>query len=221
MPRPLGDADGERLEPLEYRAAFRRSFRQAREFWKLERGQVYAEPGEPSWEAFNGGDWGESLRLAEELRAGIKRYHDANVAAGTATRRIRIVALPPTPYLQWELQLLKIRDETGAPIRVLDESAIAGLEDEGPLPDLCTMDRDVMYQVVYDEHGVLAHALRYTDKPLVSRCRDLIAELYGRGEPIGGFFAREIADLPPPRPVEPALSGGHLETTGRPRSARS
>jgi hypothetical protein len=221
MPRLLGDAAGERLEPLEYRADFRRSFRLAREFWKLERGQVYAEPGEPSWEAFNGGDWDESMRLAEELREGIKQYHEANVAAGMTARRIRIVALPPTPYLRWELQLLKIRDETGAPIRVLDESAVADLEDEGPLPDICTMDRDVMYQVVYDEHGVLAYGLRYTDKPLVSRCRDLIAELYGRGEPIGGFFAREIADLPPPCPVEPALPRDHLETTGRPRTARS
>jgi hypothetical protein len=221
MPRPLGDAGGERLELPEYNADFQRHFRQAREFWKLERGQVYAEPGSPSWVAFNDGDWGESLRLTEGRREELKRYYEENAAAGPATYRIRIVSLPPTPYLQWELQLLKLRDETGGPIRILNESAVAALEDEGPLPDIYTMDRDVMYQAVYDHHGVLAYALRYTDQPLVSRCRDFIAGLYGRGEPISSFFAREIAPLPPPRPAGPAPPDSYLETTGRPRRSRA
>lgn len=220
MPRPLGDMVGERLELPEYYADFQRDFEHAREFWKLERGQVFAEPGDASWEAFNSGDWDESMRLLEERRDDLKRYHDETAAAGTATCRIRIVALPPSPYLQWELQLLKVRDETGGPVRVLDESAVARLEDLGPLPDIYTMDRHVMYQAVYDELGVLAYALRYTDKPLVSRCRDFIAELYRRGEPIGSFFAREIAPLPPPRLAE-QLPGDYLETTGRPRPIRS
>lgn len=220
MPRPLGDAVGGRLELSEYYADFERHFRQAREFWKLERGQVYAEPGSASWVAFNNGDWDESMRLTEERREELKRYYEKNTASGTATRRIRIVSLPPTPYLQWELQLLRLRDETGDPIRILDESDVADLEDQGPLPDIYTMDRDVMYQAVYDEHGVLEYALRYTDKPLVSRCRDFIADLYGRGEPISGFFAREIAHLPPPHRVEPALPGDYLETTGRPSPLR-
>jgi hypothetical protein len=221
MPRPLGDAVGERLELPEYYADFRLSFGHAREFWKLERGQVFAEPGDASWAAFNCGDWDESMRLIEERREDLKRYGEKNAAAGTTTRRIRIVSLPPTPYLQWELQVLKVRDETGNPIRVLDESAVARFEDQGPLPDIYTMDRDVMYQAVYDEHGVLAYALRYTDKPLVSRCRDFIADLYRHGEPIGDFFAREIARLPPPHQVQPALPSDYLEMMGRPHPIRS
>jgi hypothetical protein len=220
MPRPLGDAVGERLELPEYYADFQHDFDHAQEFWKLERGQVYAEPGDASWEAFNRGDWHEAMRLLEARREDLKRYHEATAAAGTATYRIRIVSLPPPPYLQWELELLKVRDETGGPIRVLDENVVARLEDHGPLPDIYTMDRDIMYQAVYDEHGVLAYALRYTDKLLVSRCRDFIADLYGQGEPISSFFAREIAHLPPPHLAEP-LPGNYLETTGRPRPIRS
>jgi hypothetical protein len=212
---------GERLELPEYYLDFQRRFRAAREFWKLERGQAFAEPGNPSWEAFAAGDWNEAMRLHEERREDLKRYHEENAAAGTQARRIRIVSLPATPYLQWELHLLKIRDETGGPVRILQAGAVAGIEDQGPLPDIYTMDRDVMYQAVYDEHGVLECALRYTGRALVARCRDFIAELYARGEPISSFFGREIARLPPPRPAGPAVPRDYLARTGRPRPIRS
>jgi hypothetical protein len=221
MPRPLGEAVGERLELPEYYADFQRNFRRTREFWKLERGQVFAEPADASWEAFDAGDWDEALRLLEERREDLKRYHEENAAAGTQTRRIRIVSLPVTPYLQWELHLLKVRDEAGGPIRILNASAIADLEDQGPLPDIYTMDHSVMYQAVYDERGVLEYALRYTSRPLVASCRDFIAGLYSRGEPIATFFAREIAHLPPPRPLDSAIPRDYLVRTGRPRPIRS
>ena len=119
MTRPIGDAAGERLELPAYYADFQRNFRRAREFWKLERGQVFAEPGDASWEAFDAGDWDEAMRLAEARRADLRRYHEENTAAGIRTRRIRIVSLPVTSYLQWELHLLRLRDEAGGPIRIL------------------------------------------------------------------------------------------------------
>lgn len=221
MPRPLGDAVGERLELPEYYADFQHNFRCTREFWKLERGQVFAEPGDPSWEAFDAGDWIEAMRLIEARREDLKRYHEENAAAGTETRRIRIVSLPVSPYLQWELHLLKARDEAGGPIRILHASAVAGLEDQGPLPDIYTMDTNVMYQAVYDQQGVLAYALRYTSRPLVSRCRNFIAGLYGRGEPIGRFFEREILRLPQPHLLGPAIPRDYLARTGRPHPIRS
>jgi hypothetical protein len=221
MPRLLGDAVGERLELPRYYPDFQRNFRRARKFWKLERGQVFAEPGDPSWEAFDVGDWDEAMRLLEERREDLKLYHEENTEAGTETRRIRIVSLPVTPYLQWELHLLKVRDETGGPIRILPARAIADLEDQGPLPEIYTMDGTVMYQAVYDERGVLEYALRYTDQTLVRRCRDFIGGLYARGEPISSFFEREIAHLPPPRPVAPVIPRDYLAQTGRPHPIRS
>ena len=72
-------------------ADFERNFAYTREFWKLERGQVFAEPGDASWEAFNSGNWDEAMRLLEVRRADLKRYHQENAEAGTTTRRIRIV----------------------------------------------------------------------------------------------------------------------------------
>jgi hypothetical protein len=221
MPRPLGGAVGERMELSAYYADFQYNFAHAREFWKLERGQVFAEPGDASWEAFDSGDWDESMRLLANRREDLKQYHRKNAAAGTTTRRIRIVSLPVTPYLQWELHLLRIRDETGGPIRILRDTAVAELEDQGPLPEIYTMDHTVTYQAVYDDHGVLEHALRYTGRALVRRCRDFIASLYGRGEPVSTFFQREIAQLPPPHPAGPAISRDYLERAGRPYPIRS
>jgi hypothetical protein len=221
MPRPLGGAVGERMELPAYYADFQENFAHTREFWKLERGQVFAEPGSASWEAFNRGDWETSLCLIENLREGLKRYHQETAEAGTSTYRIRIVSLPPTAYMQWELHVLKIRDETGGPIRILQAAAVADLEDDGPLPEIYTMDDDIMYQAMYDDHGVLECAFKYTDQPLIARCRGFIAGLYARGEPITSFFQREIAPLPPPRPGAPTISDDYLERTGRPRPIRS
>jgi Family of unknown function (DUF6879) len=218
---PLSDAVGERLELPEYYADFQRNFQRAKEFWKLERGQAFAEPGNASWEAFNVGDWDEAMRLLEERREDLRCYHEENAAAGTQTRRIRIVSLPVTPYLHWELHLLKIRDETGGPIRILRAEAVADLEASGSLPDIYTMDNIVMYQAIYDHKGVLECALRYTSKDLVAHCRDFIMGLYSRGEPVGDFFKREIAHLPPSHPLVPAIPQDYLTQTGRPHPIRS
>jgi hypothetical protein len=221
MPRPLDGAVGERMDLADYYADFQKRYPGMREFWKLERGQVFAEPGNASWEAFEAGDWGEALRLLKDGREDLIAYYRENAARGIVSRRIRIISLPLSGYLQWELHHLKIRDEAGGHTRILRDADVAGLEDQGPLPEIYTMDRDIMYQAVYDRHGVLEHALRYTDTALVSRCRDFIAGLYARGEPIGSFFERETAHLPPPRPAEPAIPGDYLERTGRPRPMRS
>jgi len=221
MPSLLARAAGERMEISAYYADFQENYARAGEFWKLERGQVYAEPGDVSWEAFRRGEWDESMRLIEERRADLIDYFRVTAARGTVSRRIRIVSLPPSGYLQWELNVLKVRDEAGGPIRVLLDADIADLEGQGQLPDIYTMDTEVMYQAVYDENGVLEHALRYTDKLVVARCRDFIAGLYARGEPIGTFFEREIAPLPAPRSAESAIPHDYLELVGRPRPIRS
>jgi hypothetical protein len=221
MPKPLDGATGERMELPAYYTDFQKNYANIKEFWKLERGQVYAEPGDASWEAFNSGDWEAAMSLLETRREDLTSYFREHAARGTVGRRVRIVSLPPTPYLQWELHVLRLRDELGEPIRILQDVDMAGFEDEGSLPDIYTMGRRVMYQAIYDDHGVLEHALKYTDQALVSRCRDFIADLYAHGEPINSFFEREIAPLPPPHPAEPAIPADYLERTGRPGPIRS
>ncbi|HEX6470194.1 MAG TPA: hypothetical protein VF069_13935 [Streptosporangiaceae bacterium] len=221
MSRPLGDAVGRVMALADYYADFQRNFATTKEFWKLERGQEFAEPGNASWEAFDRGDWDEAMRLLEKYRADLVDHFREVAAAGTRTRRIRIVRLPLTPYLHWELNVLKIRDETGGPIRVLLVDSVRHLEDQGPLPEIYTMDDRLMYQAIYDEKGVLEAARRFEDPALVRRCREFIADLYRRGEPIGEFFQREVAHLPPARPARPTIPPNYLVEKGRPQPIRS
>jgi hypothetical protein len=221
MPRPLDGAIGESMDLRAYYADFQENYARTRNFWKLERGQLFAEPGDASWEAFDRGDWDEAMNLLEKRRPDLVDYVTGNSAKGVTSRRIRIVSLPPSPYLQWELHLLRIRDEAGAAIRILLDRDIVGLEGSGSLPEIYTMDDNVMYQAIYDDKGVLEHALRYTDKALVARCRDFIADLFLRGEPIGDFFRREIAHLPPARPRRRAIPHDYLKRAGRPQPIRS
>jgi hypothetical protein len=215
MPKLLDGAVGEHMDLPAYFADFPGHYARTREFWKLERGQSYAEPGEESWEAFDRGDWEQSLRLIEQQRQWLTGYFQDSTARGMSSRRIRIVSLPPSEYLQWELHLLRLRDELGESIRVLLARDVADMEAAGELPDISTMDADVMYQPVYDDHGVMECAVKYTDKALVRRCRDLIASLYERGEPISHFFQREVAPLPPARPTVRAIPPGYMDQLGR------
>lgn len=212
MPRLLDGATGERLELAAYREDFAERYEQASEFWKLEVGQVFTEPGSESWEAFCRGEWEEALRLLEERRPLIADLYRKDAARGMIYRRVRIVRLPPSGYLQWELHSLKIRDELGGKVRVLRSDEIAELEDQGPLPDINVVGTGTVYQIMYDGDGTANHAVRYTDKALVRHCRDFIAGLYERGEPIGEFFRREIAQLP--RPARPEIPHDYLERTG-------
>ena len=161
------------------------------------------------------------MSLLENRRSDLENYHKEVDEAGSLTRRVRIVELPLTPYLQWELNLLKIRDETGGPIRVLDISQVLDLEDKGPLPEIYTMDNDVMYEAVYDSNGALEHALKYTDDALVRRCHDFIVALYQRSEPLSSYFEREVAYLPPARSVRRSIPEDYLQRTGRPGPIRS
>lgn len=200
MPDLLADALGESLELGPYFTDVDRRFWQMRGpgFWKLERQQSFREPGYGSWDAFDSGDWEKALALLEAERGRLVDYHRRAAAAGFGTYRVRVVAEPLTPYLQWELHALKIRDECGGPIRILQADAITAYEDTGPLPEIYTLDTSVMYQAIYDETGTLASAVRYDAPDLVIACQAFIQSLYDAGEPIADYYQRAVASLPPP-----------------------
>ena len=152
----FGAAPGEPLELDAYREDFRR-----RDFavdgydsWKLERRQHFREPGDASWEAFVRGDWREALRLIEAQRSGLSDL--SRLAAGHRCRllRVRVVETPLTPYLQWELHLLRVRAECGGLIRVLGPEPLAEYEAESPVPELITLNDDTVYEIRYDAEGV-------------------------------------------------------------------
>ncbi len=144
---------GERLELAAYYVDFEVKLwsTSAPGFWKLERQQFFKEPGNPSWEAFAAGDWGESMRLIEAGRPDMIDYYRRIEEHGFVNRRVRVVEQPLTPYLQWELHVLRMRDQYGGKVRIVTEEQIADAERAAPLPEIYTHGTSTMYQAIYDD----------------------------------------------------------------------
>jgi len=154
-------------------------------WWALDRRQNRRLPGQPGRAALAAGRWEEALLLLPEVEP-----------FPAARYRLRVVELPPTPYLQWELHGLRARALAGEQVRVVTAAATAGWE---PLPDLLVVGDNLVYEQRYDESGAPAGAVRHRDPALVDQARELIRVLSARGEDLATFFAREIEPLPPPR----------------------
>jgi hypothetical protein len=161
--------------------------------WKLERGQDFREPGYPSWDAFAAGRVEESLALAEGGRAELVKYHGDLAERGVVSRRVRIVADPPTPYLWWESHILKMRAETGEQIQTVDATAVADYEKDGwTLPEMVGLGSEVVYAVRYDAVGVLTGAYRYQQPALVKLWLGFVNRLFDAGEPFLDYYRRVI-----------------------------
>ncbi|MER8006331.1 DUF6879 family protein [Streptomyces sp. NPDC094149] len=119
-------------------------------------------------------------------------------AAGFAPHRVRVVERPVVPYIQWELNLLRVKNDHGECVRVLDAAEVAGDETEGSLPELCVLGGAAVYVLDHTSSGVPNGAVRHTDPATVNRARTLVQRLHGEGEPVEAYFRREIAGLPAP-----------------------
>jgi hypothetical protein len=168
--------------------------------WKLERSQVFTEAADdPAWQAFASGDWLKSVAVFESERSDIQAEAEKYTRQGSEFRRLRIVEQPVSAYLQWELQSLKIFDESGMPIRALDASSVRNLEDSGQLPEIVIVGDEVLYEVQYDSQWSACGARRITDRDVIWQATADIAGLWAEAEPLAEYFSREIATLPPPR----------------------
>lgn len=196
----LDFAASERLSLPEYDADFGRRFWELHNqaMWKVERQQFFQEPGYDPWEAFAKGSWQESLRLLEAGRARMVAEHRRMAERGIEIHRVRVVEEPLTAYLQWELHVLRVREQCGTGVRVVSAQQIASLEARAPLPEIVTLGSSVMYEPVYNEREIAQAGLRYTNPELVMRARETIVHLYGAGEPLADYFARAIVSLPQP-----------------------
>ncbi|AZM58890.1 MULTISPECIES: DUF6879 family protein [unclassified Streptomyces] len=190
----------ERLDRPTYHADLGRVYSSGIGFLnKLERGQHFQERGFPSWEAFVGGDWERALSLADERREEYAREIRRASDLGVTHRRLRVVEFPVTPYVQWELFVLRVRVDVGDAIKVIDARDISSIERNHLVPEVVILGDVVMYEVVYDEDGNAAGAKRYTDSSLIRETNAGFDALYERGEGFYEFFDREIVTLAPPR----------------------
>ncbi|MDS1270747.1 hypothetical protein RIF23_10590 [Lipingzhangella sp. LS1_29] len=197
----LPDEQGVRLELGEYRRDFaeRQGRIRNRSSWKFERQQHFKQPGDPSWEAFREGRWDEALRLLEQERPEFEQEAQEDAARAHWFHRVRIVAEPLTPYVQWELHSLWIQAECGERIRVVPDAAVRHLEGDTQLPEVVVLGGETLYQVCYTEAGALDGGIRFTHPELVGNWERFIAELYATGEDMRAYAERYLAHLPPPQ----------------------
>ncbi|MFD9204683.1 DUF6879 family protein [Streptomyces sioyaensis] len=193
----------EHLDRPSYHEDFRRHYESGIRFLKkLERGQNFKERGFPSWEAFAVGEWNRALSLIEEKREIYAGQFRKAAELGILERRLRVVQFPVTPYVQWELFVLRLRVELGDNIRVLDARKISDIEVDHLVPEVVILGDEVMYEVVYDDDGNAAGANRIADQGVIEETSAGFDELYRRGEDFTEFFNREIAPLDPPMVVQ-------------------
>ncbi|MFG1673069.1 DUF6879 family protein [Micromonospora sp. NPDC049282] len=160
---------------------------------KTERAQTFREPGSPSWEAFAAGRWDEALRIAAEPNPELAQFFAHLDGLGSGLHRLRIVELPLTPYLIWELNFLRFRAEAGERIGVLDAEAVSELEREhGRVPELMVAGSRAVYDVRYDDAGVPVGAEKIVEPEVVEGCRSQVLALLDQTEPLDSFFRREV-----------------------------
>lgn len=167
-------------------------------FDKLERIQHFRQPENASWRAFDAGDWEKSRELTELNRRNVEAEFAEDARLGYKSYRVRVVQFPIDPYLQWEFYRYKVRVECGEDIRIVRSDALSRFEIDGTVPELIFMGSLAMYEVRYDQNGVLAGGRKFTDPELIAGCRAEVQTLHDRGEDFQTFFDREIAPLPPP-----------------------
>ncbi|MDQ3763495.1 MAG: hypothetical protein M3460_18260 [Actinomycetota bacterium] len=105
---------------------------------------------------------------------------------------------PISPYLQWELNGLRLRAECGENIHVAPAEFIAPYEKDDPAPEVIILGTEVMYEICYDHNGVLSGGRRIVETDVISECRIEIDAIYQKGEDLLTFFEREIAPMSPP-----------------------
>ncbi|MGW0879426.1 DUF6879 family protein [Streptomyces sp. NPDC002671] len=189
----------ERMDRPAYHADFRQVYESGiRHLNKLERGQNFKERGFASWETFAAGEWDRALSLIQEKRDIYTRQFREAARLSILQRRLRVVEFPVTPYVQWELFVLRLRVELGDNIRVLDARKISDIEKDRPVPEVVILGDVAMYEVLYDDDGNAMGANRYTDRALIRETSAGFDTLYEHGDDFHDFFDREIIPLAPP-----------------------
>jgi Family of unknown function (DUF6879) len=116
-------------------------------FFKLECWQSYQElDSNKSLAAYNAGDLDETANLLQREAEADRPLYDSVRARGVTYARIRLVQLPLTPYLKYEIINYRIRREMGEWIEIVK------IPSDVPLPNAQFFDF-----LLFDEQAALIH----------------------------------------------------------------
>ncbi len=166
-------------------------------FLKVERRQNYAEPSDPSYQAFARGNFAEAHRLvAERIREQEPFYRPAR-ARGVDLLRIRIVDQPLSSYLRdYELPSYVISAQLGERIVVTRADAIRQILDEFRVPDFLLFDARCVLVNRHSEAGTPDGALLVDEPSLVDEYRSVAERLLASAVGLDSFLVEEGIAVP-------------------------
>lgn len=166
-------------------------FKLAERFFKLERLQTYEERGNPSYEAFEQGNWEEALRLAKQQAQEADPLTDFALQHGIQMVRVHILEPPISDYLWWEFHTYVGSALRGERILVASSSEVKDIDEAYQLSDFLLFDRSVSFVHDYANDGVLRGAWKTTDSNFLQSCASAAEALVLRSEPFQAFCAHE------------------------------
>lgn len=164
---------------------------------KLESAQHFIEPGNDSWDLFVAGDWTGALNAVDEMAEDLSTAFAELQARGISTRRLRLVEQPVSPYLQWELHVLRARSVAGEQIRVLPKSSATLRLGYGPR-EFLFMGNAVLFDIIYSRSGRLDGAREFAWDSEAQMLYETTEDMFATGEDLLSYFDRVIAPMPAP-----------------------
>lgn len=174
----------ERLDRAEYFTDYlRKREASSADSIKLEVAQVFREPGDRSFDAFECGDLASSQEAMQDKRDAARKEFSRLALRRIAVKRIRVVETPLTPYLEWELQVLLHRAEMGEDIRVAPElpGGFSGAEIPNP-PELLAIGTEVLWRVLYEPNGGSIGAYRAMPDSLLKEIYEEVDSFHGESQ---------------------------------------
>jgi hypothetical protein len=188
-----GPAGATQLDKDAFRNRFLAEWKQSdRRFLKVERRQEYAEPDDPSYQAFARGDFPKAQELvAERLREQESFYKPAR-DKGLELVRLRIVEFPLTDYLRcYELPSYRVSEELGEDIRITPAEPIEPLLARLGVPDFLLFDDRCVLVNTYDQSSAPSGALLVTDSGVVQSYIDAAEDLRAASVPLQSFLTEQ------------------------------
>ncbi len=128
---------------------------------KLETRQVYREPGNPSFEELEKGNFEKAVELLPEARENDVELYRQLSERNIDFVRCRPVVAPLSTYLRWEIGCYDFNAKHGERIFFTDRSSVF---DEYALHDFMVFDRETAFIHNYDEQGEIRGGWIINDK---------------------------------------------------------
>jgi hypothetical protein len=158
-------------------------------FFKCEALQTYTEPADPSYQAFEHGDFAEARRLVTERIRAQRPMYDEALGRGLTLARVRVAKLPLTPYLsEYEIPSYEVSQELGETIRIALTEQLGAME----IGDYLLFDDDTAFVHRHDNQGMPSGAWRVSGLEAVKPYVALAEYLLSNSQSLENFLAAHI-----------------------------